>query len=40
MAGNESIKIKWQGRIKSIQPRTRVWRYVTDNEYIIQISSL
>lgn len=29
--GNESVKIKWQGRIKSIQPRTRVWRYVTDN---------
>lgn len=29
--GNESVKIKWQGQIKSIQPRTRVWRYVTDN---------
>ncbi|MDA3847513.1 MAG: hypothetical protein PF505_13410 [Vallitaleaceae bacterium] len=29
--GNESVKIKWKGRIISIQPRTRVWRYVTDN---------
>ncbi len=29
--GNESVKIKWKGRIVSIQPRTRVWRYVTDN---------
>ena len=28
---NESIKIKWKGRVRSIQPRTRVWRYVTDN---------
>lgn len=28
---NESIKIKWSGTVKSIQPRTRVWRYVTDN---------
>lgn len=28
---NESYKIKWQGTIKSIQPRTRVWRYMTDN---------
>lgn len=28
---NESFKMKWQGRIISIQPRTRVWRYVTDN---------
>jgi len=27
----ESNKINWQGVIKSIQPRTRVWRYVTDN---------
>ena len=27
----ESYKIKWQGTIISIQPRTRVWRYVTDN---------
>lgn len=24
-------KIEWQGMIVSIQPRTRVWRYVTDN---------
>lgn len=28
---NESKKIKWQGIVQSIQPRTRVWRYVTDN---------
>lgn len=28
---NDSLKTKWQGRIVSIQPRTRVWRYVTDN---------
>lgn len=26
-----SEKIKWEGTIVSIQPRTRVWRYVTDN---------
>jgi hypothetical protein len=26
-----SFKIKWQGKIISIQPRTRVWRYVLDN---------
>ena len=25
------MKISWQGRIASIQPRTRVWRYITDN---------
>lgn len=34
MRGNnsdESKKVKWQGQIISIQPRTRVWRYVTDN---------
>ncbi len=24
-------KIKWQGAIQSVQPRTRVWRYVVDN---------
>jgi hypothetical protein len=24
-------KIAWQGTIISIQPRTRVWQYVTDN---------
>jgi hypothetical protein len=28
---NTSSKINWQGRIISIQPRTRVWRYLTDN---------
>jgi hypothetical protein len=28
---NASSKIKWEGTIISIQPRTRVWRYVTDN---------
>ena len=26
-----SMKIEWEGTIVSIQPRTRVWRYVTDN---------
>jgi len=26
-----SYKINWEGRIVSIQPRTRVWRYLTDN---------
>ena len=26
-----SSKINWEGIIISIQPRTRVWRYVTDN---------
>jgi len=26
-----SSKINWEGKIISIQPRTRVWRYVTDN---------
>ena len=34
MRGNEenrSQKIKWRGKIVTIQPRTRVWRYVTDN---------
>ena len=31
MSDNISIKIEWQGVIVSIQPRTRVWRYVTDN---------
>ena len=29
--GNDSTKIVWKGTILSIQPRTRVWRYVTDN---------
>ncbi len=28
---NEPVKIKWSGEIKSIQPRTRVWRYITHN---------
>lgn len=27
----ESVKIKWSGIVESIQPRTRVWRYITDN---------
>jgi hypothetical protein len=29
--GNTSIKVNWQGTIVSIQTRTRVWRYLTDN---------
>ena len=29
--GNTSLKVNWQGEIISIQPRTRVWRYLTDN---------
>jgi len=28
---NASSKVNWQGEIVSIQPRTRVWRYLTDN---------
>lgn len=28
---NISSKVNWQGKIVSIQPRTRVWRYLTDN---------
>ncbi|MEL7568600.1 MAG: hypothetical protein AAGU27_27535 [Dehalobacterium sp.] len=28
---NTSLKVNWQGKIVSIQPRTRVWRYLTDN---------
>lgn len=28
---NSSFKINWQGEIVSIQPRTRVWRYLTQN---------
>lgn len=35
MAGNifenTSLKVNCQGEIISIQPRTRVWRYITDN---------
>ncbi len=23
--------MNWEGRITSIQPRTRIWRYLTDN---------
>ena len=29
--GNISAKVNWEGKIVSIQPRTRVWRYLTDN---------
>lgn len=29
--GNISSKVNWEGEIVSIQPRTRVWRYLTDN---------
>jgi hypothetical protein len=28
---NTSLKVNWQGKIVSIQPRTRVWRYLTYN---------
>ncbi|MDD3744508.1 MAG: hypothetical protein PHX54_12860 [Lentimicrobiaceae bacterium] len=28
---NTSSKVNWQGKIVSIQPRTRVWGYLTDN---------
>lgn len=28
---NNSLKVNWQGEIVAIQPRTRVWRYLTDN---------
>ncbi|NLB20391.1 MAG: hypothetical protein GX829_06115 [Clostridium sp.] len=28
---NDCRKINWQGIIQSIQPRTRVWRYLVDN---------
>lgn len=28
---NNPSKVNWQGEIVSIQPRTRVWRYLTDN---------
>lgn len=30
-SANISSKMNWQGKIVSIQPRTRVWRYLTDN---------
>jgi hypothetical protein len=29
--GSVSLKMDWQGEIVSIQPRTSVWRYFTDN---------
>jgi len=29
--GCTSVKLNWQGEIVAIQPRTRVWRYLTDN---------
>ena len=29
--GSTSLKMNWQGEIVAIQPRTRVWRYLTDN---------
>ena len=28
---SDQVKIKWQGKILSIQPRTNVWRYILDN---------
>ena len=28
---NVSTKVDWEGKILSIQPRTRVWRYLIDN---------
>lgn len=28
---NTSLKVDWNGKILAIQPRTRVWRYLTDN---------
>ena len=31
MAAYNQSKIEWHGTVISIQPRTRVWRYVTDN---------
>jgi hypothetical protein len=31
MLRNDSSKVSWEGKIVSIQPRTRVWRYLTDN---------
>lgn len=31
MSPDKSGKIQWYGTIASMQPRTRVWRYVTDN---------
>ncbi len=31
MPDNASTKVNWEGKVLSIQPRTRVWRYLTDN---------
>ena len=31
MAADNQSKVEWEGTIVSIQPRARVWRYVTDN---------
>lgn len=31
MERNNPTKVNWQGTVKSIQPRTTVWRYVLDN---------
>lgn len=31
MKKNNPTKVKWQGTLVSIQPRTTVWRYVLDN---------
>ena len=31
MAAYNQEKVKWHGTIAAIQPRTRVWRYLTDN---------
>ncbi|MDX9889039.1 MAG: hypothetical protein RBS51_07270 [Anaerovoracaceae bacterium] len=31
ISGNVSTKVEWEGKIVSIQPRTRVWRYLIDN---------
>ena len=28
---DDQIKVEWQGKILSIQPRANVWRYVLDN---------
>jgi len=28
---NTSLKVNWQGEIVSIQPRARVWKYLSDN---------
>ena len=28
---NEQIKVNWSGEVVSVQPRSTVWRYITDN---------